>query len=278
MIVVPLIILAGLVYARGAGALRSGRVWRSLLFFLGLTAIVASLASPVDALAHQLFSAHMVQHMLLTVVGAPLLLLGQPVRPLLRGLPRGVRRWVIRPLARSPLLRTLLHLLRRPLITGALYVVGLYAWHVPTIYDAALMDPFLHSVEHAYFLLSALLFWSIVIDPEPFRSPLPYPVRIVFLVLSGAAQNTILGGLLSFSSRLLYPYYEGRPEAFGIDALTDQRFGGATMWVPGDLIFLAAASVCFFLFLDQEEREQNAREREVKVEKDLQTGPTRRGA
>ncbi len=269
MTVVLVVALGGLVYARGAGALRSGRIWRSLLFFLGLGAIVASLASPIDGFAHQLFSAHMLQHMLLTVVGAPLLLLGQPVRPLLRGLPRGLRRSIIRPLARSRSLRALLHVVRRPLITGALYVVGLYVWHVPAIYDAALRDPFLHSVEHAYFLTSALLFWSVVIDPEPVRSPLPYPVRVVFLVLSGAAQNTILGGLLSFSSRLLYPYYEGRPEAFGIDALTDQRFGGAMMWVPGDLIFLAAASVCFFLFLDQEEREQNARERAAKTERGL---------
>lgn len=254
-------VVAAFLYARGAGSSRrSWPAWRTALFFGGLAAILASQGSPIDSLAHQLFSVHMVQHMLLTVVAAPLLLLGQPVRPLLRGLPRPLRAAVVRPLARSRVVRTLGHLLRHPLLAGGLYVVGLYAWHVPTIYDAAFAEPALHVVQHAYFLGTALLFWSLVIDPEPFRSVLPYPLRIVYLLLSGAAQNTILGGLLSFSSRPLYSYYAGRPEALGIDGLTDQRFGGAAMWVPGDLIFLAAASLCFFRFLAQEEREQLVRE------------------
>lgn len=254
-----LVILAAALYARGARG-RSWPAWRSTLFFGGLAALVAALAPPIDPLAHELFSVHMAQHMLLTVVGAPLLLLGQPLRPLLRGLPRAVRRGVVRPLARSGALRGLLHLLRRPLVAAPLYVLGLYLWHVPSIYDVAVADQALHDLEHAYFVGSALVFWSVVIDPEPFRSPLPYPLRIVFLLLSGAAQNTILGGLLAFSSRALYPHYAGRPEALGFDGLTDQRLGGAAMWVAGDLIFLAAASLCFFLFLAQEEREQTARE------------------
>ena len=253
------VVLAAFVYARGARS-RRWPAWRSALFFAGCAAVLASLASPIDSLAHELFSVHMVQHMLLTVVGAPLLWLGQPVRPLLRGLPRAVRSGVVRPLARSRWLRLAGRALRHPLVAAVLYVAGLYAWHVPRLYDAALAEPLLHSVEHLYFLGSALLFWSLIIDPEPFRSALPYPLRIVYLLLSGALQNTILGGLLSFSSRPLYPYYAGRPEALGIDGLTDQRFGGAAMWVPGDLIFLAAASLCFFLFLAQEEREQLRRE------------------
>ena len=262
-LLVALILLAAAVYARGTRGHplhRPWPAWRTALFLLGLGAILAALVSPLDELAHELFSAHMAQHMLLTVVGAPLVLLGQPVRPLLRGLPRAVRRGVVRPLARSGVLRGLLHLARRPLVAAPLYVLLLYAWHVPTIYEAAVADQALHDLEHASFLLSALLFWSLVIDPEPFRSPLPYPLRILFLLLSGAAQNTILGGLLAFSSRALYPHYVGRPEALGFDALTDQRLGGAAMWVAGDLIFLAAASLCFFLFLAQEEREQLARE------------------
>ena len=96
----------------------------------------------------------------------------------------------------------------------------------------------------------------------PFRGTLPYAARIFFLLLAGAGQNTILGGLLSFSTRLLYRSYEhGQPERYGLDAITDQRIGGAVMWVPGDFIFLGAASVAFFMWLAQEEREQLARER-----------------
>jgi len=204
----------------------------------------------------------MVQHMLLVAVAAPLLLLGAPVRPLLRGLPLAVRSRVVRPLARSALVRGAMHLLRRPLVAGAVYVVGLYAWHVPAFYDAALDDPLVHVVEHLWFLATALLFWSVVIDPVPFRGTLPYAARIFFLLLAGAGQNTILGGLLSFSTRLLYRSYEhGQPERYGLDAITDQRIGGAVMWVPGDFIFLGAASVAFFMWLAQEEREQFARER-----------------
>lgn len=202
----------------------------------------------------------MVQHMLLLAVAAPLLLLGAPARPLLRGMPRSWRRTVVRPIARSGPVRGALHLLRRPLVAGALYVGGLYAWHIPTLYDAALRDEGVHVAEHSWFLVTALLFWSCVIDPEPFRATLPYPARIPFLLLAGAGQNTILGGLLAFSTRLLYTGYEGRPERYGFDAVTDQRVGGAIMWVPGDLIFLAAASGAFFLWLAEEERQQLRRE------------------
>ncbi len=202
----------------------------------------------------------MAQHMLLIVVAAPLLLLGAPVRPLLRGTPRAWRTGLVRPIARSRVVRGALHLLRRPLVAGALYVGGLYAWHVPAFYDAALLDARVHVAEHLWFIATALLFWSCVVDPEPFHATLPYPARIPYLLLAGAAQNTILGGLLSFSSRVLYRAYLGRPELHGIDALTDQRVGGALMWVPGDLIFLGAASGAFFLWLAEEEREQLRRE------------------
>ncbi len=204
---------------------------------------------------------HMVQHMLLIAAAAPLLMLGGPVRPLLLGLPRAVRRGVVRPLAAGRALPAVARVLTHPLVAVALYVGGAYLWHWPALYDAAVESEPLHIAEHAYFLLTALLFWSVVIDPEPFRSRLPYPVRIVYLLLTGAALNTLLGGLLSFSTRLLYPHYLDRTARYGLDALTDQRVGGAIMWVFGDLVFLIAVSACFFIWLETEERDQRARER-----------------
>jgi cytochrome c oxidase assembly factor CtaG len=236
-------------------------VWRTGLFFLGLAAVLGALGPPIDELATQLFSVHMVQHMLLTVAAAPLLLLGAPIRPLLRGLPRIVRAAIVRPLARARPIRALVHLLRHPLIAGALYVGGLYAWHVPALYDAALADDRIHLAEHAWFFTSALLFWSVVIDPAPFRGTLGFAARLPYLLVAGAAQNTVLGGLLSFSTRLLYGAYARTPERFGLDPVTDQRIGGAVMWVIGDLVFLAAASVSFFLWLAEEEEMQRRRER-----------------
>ncbi|MEK7859922.1 MAG: cytochrome c oxidase assembly protein [Chloroflexota bacterium] len=252
--------MAAAVYLRGTRRRRPWPLWRTAAFLLGLAAIGAALLGPIADLAHDLFSVHMVQHMLLMTVAAPLLLVGAPVRPLLRGLPIAVRLGVVRPVVRVVALRRLVHLLRHPLVAGALYVGGLYAWHVPALYDLALQDELLHISEHSWFLVTALIFWSVVIDPEPFRATLPYAARIVYLLLAGAGQNTILGGLLAFSTRLLYRSYEGRPERYGLDAVTDQRVGGAIMWVPGDLIFFAAASLAFFHWLAAEEREQLARE------------------
>jgi cytochrome c oxidase assembly factor CtaG len=248
------------VYLRGARARRGWAWWRTGLFLLGLVSLIAALASPIDAIALQLFSVHMVQHMLLLVVTPPLLLAGAPVRPLLRGLPLAVRRTLVRALARNTAFRELVHLLRRPLVAAALYVVGLYAWHVPALYDAAVVNPTIHVVEHSWFLLTALLFWSVVIDPVPFRATLPYAARIPFLLLVGAAQNTILGGLLAFSDRPYYAPYLTTTAAYGLDPASDQRLGGAIMWVPGDLIFLAAASLAFFLWLQSEEQAQRLRE------------------
>ena len=229
-------------------------------FLAGLGAIEVALVSPIDALADELFSVHMVQHMLLMVVAAPLLQLGAPVRPLLLGLPRSLRRALVRPLAGARAVRWAFHGLRLPLVAAALYVGGLYVWHIPRIYDAALELPALHLAEHLWYLGAGLLFWSVVIDPVPLRATLPYAARIPFLLLVGAAQNTILGGLLAFSIRPFYAHYIGRAAAFGLDPVTDQRLGGTIMWVPGDFIFLAAASLAFFHWLASEEQAQRLRE------------------
>jgi len=249
------------VYARGFRTTRLALpAWRMAAFFAGLGAILTALVSPVDALAEQLFSVHMVQHMLLTVVAAPLIQLGTPVRPLLLGLPRAFRRFVVRPVAGARPVHWAFHGLRLPLVAAALYVGGLYVWHIPRVYDAAVESTGLHLTEHLWFLGSALLFWSVVIDPVPLRATLPYAARIPYLLLVGAAQNTILGGLLAFSTRLFYSHYTGRSAAYGLESVTDQRLGGAIMWVPGDLIFLAAASLAFFHWIALEERTQRLRE------------------
>ncbi len=251
----------GGIYARGVRLQRRAWPWwRMALFFLGLAAFVLALASGIEVIAGDLFSVHMLQHMLLTIVAAPLLMLGAPVRPILRGLPAVVRARVVRPLAGNRVMRGLLHVLRHPLVAVGIYVGGLYLWHWPSLYDAAVENDALHALEHAHFFIGALLFWSVVIDPEPFKGTLPYAARIVYLLLAGAAQNTLLGGLLAFSSRVLYAHYGARAAVLGVDALTDQRVGGAIMWVPGDAIFLIAASGAFFLWLEVEEREQRRRE------------------
>jgi len=211
--------------------------------------------SGIELIATVSFSVHMLQHVLLTTIAPPLLLLGEPVRPLLRGLPDGVRAGVVRPLARSRVVRGALHFLRHPLVAGVLFIGGVYLWHWPALYDAAVENGALHVLEHAHFFVAALLFWSVVIDPVPFRGTLPYAARIIYLLIAGAAQNTLLGGILSFSTRALYPHYASQA-----DPLTDQRIGGALMWVLGDAVFLLGVSLAFFRWLEDEEETQRRRE------------------
>ncbi len=235
--------------------------WRTGVFFLGIVTLLLALVPALEALAADLFSVHMLQHVLLTTIAPPLLFIGEPVRPLLLGLPDVVRARVVRPLARNGSVRGLVHLLRHPLVAVVLFVGGVYIWHWPAFYDAAVEDARIHVLEHAHFFGAGMLFWSVVIDPVPLRATLPYAARIPFLLLVGAAQNTILGGLLAFSTRLFYSHYTGRSAAFGLESVTDQRLGGAIMWVPGDLIFLAAASLAFFHWIALEEKTQRLRER-----------------
>jgi len=235
--------------------------WRTGVFFLGIATLLFALVPALDDLAADLFSIHMVQHMLLTAIAPPLLFIGEPVRPVLLGLPDLVRTRVVRPLARIGPVRTLFHVLRHPLVAVLLFVGGVYLWHWPPLYDAAVEDARLHVLEHAHFFVGAMLFWSVVIDPVPFRGTLPYAARIVYLLLAGAAQNTLLGGILSFSTRALYPHYTDRTVRYGLDALTDQRIGGALMWVIGDAVFLLGVSLAFFRWLAHEEETQRRRER-----------------
>jgi putative membrane protein len=231
------------------------------VFFLGIATVLFALVPALEVLAADLFSVHMLQHVLLTTIAPPLLFIGEPVRPLLLGLPDVVRARVVRPLARNGPLRAVVHGLRHPLVAVLLFVGGVYLWHWPALYDAAVEDARVHVLEHAHFFGSAMLFWSVVIDPVPFRGTLSYAARIIYLLLAGAAQNTVLGGILSFSTRLIYPHYADRTAQYGIDALTDQRIGGALMWVVGDAVFLLGVSLAFFRWLAHEEETQRRRER-----------------
>lgn len=131
----------------------------------------------------------------------------------------------------------------------------------PALYDLALRSEAAHELQHGWYVVSSLLLWSVVIDPAPFQATLPPAARIPFLVIVGAAQNTILGGILVFSSRLLYRAYETSPLRYGIQPMTDQQAGGAIMWTMGSLIFFVAASAAFFRWLAVEERESSTRAR-----------------
>ncbi len=210
---------------------------RAAAFLAGLAVVVLALCSPLDALGHHLLQAHMIQHLLLMLVAPPLLWLGAPVAPLLLGLPRPARRVVAVGLARDPRggRRAPSRTLASP---GWRSSSPSGSGTCPALYDIALRSDGWHHVEHACFFLTALVFWRPVILAWPARSAWPRWAMIVYLVLA-ETQNTLLSAILTFSDRVIYPFYaagSGRPS--GVSALEDQALAGVIMWVPGSLAFL----------------------------------------
>jgi cytochrome c oxidase assembly factor CtaG len=240
--------LAGLVmtaatYARGwwrlsqRTSLRVG-AGRLAAFLGGLALIAVALASPLDALAEQRLSAHMVQHQLLMMLAPPLLWLGAPIVPMLLGLPRLIRRPVAVALA-SRLGRTIAHVIAHPAFGWMSFTLAFWTWHAPPLYELALGSHAWHHVEHACFFASAMLFWRPVILAWPGRSLWPRWTMIPYLVLADL-ENTILAAILTFSDRVIYPTYAIVPTG-SPSALDDQATAGVIMWVPGSLVFLVAA-------------------------------------
>ena len=237
-----IVILLGAVYLRGfIGTSRTMPsrfpAWRAIAFLGGELVALLAIFSPLDALGGYLLSAHMVQHFLLLVVVPPLILLGSPAIPLLRGLPASVRNDWVGPFLASRVVRRIGHFLVHPVTGWTSMVAATWIWHVPKLYELALVDPAWHEFEHAVFLTTGILFWFPVIQPWPSRSVWPRWAMIPYLLLADL-QNTIFSAFFAFSPRVIYPVYEQVTPALGIDPMNDQAFAGGFMWVPGSIAFL----------------------------------------
>jgi putative membrane protein len=253
-VLVPILTLA-VVYAmrfRTARAEAGGRgtsPLRAAAFAAGLLVLVAAVATPLDGLGDDyLFSAHMLQHVLLGDVAPLLLLLGLTrviMRPATRRLQRVER--ALGPFA-------------HPLTGLVLWLGVMYLWHIPAMYEAALSSPLVHLVEHTSFFLAGLAVWWPLIQPVPMRSRLTgmWPVAYIGAAKFGLAA---LGLYLTWSSGVLYDTYAGAPRIWGISAQTDQNAGGAIMMVEQSLTFVIALVVLFSLALTKSETEQRRRER-----------------
>jgi len=240
-LVVPLLATAA-IYLRGWFLLRRRGAAqfdarRLALFLAGLAAIYLALGSPIDALAGFLLQLHMVQHLLLIVVAAPLIWLAAPQLPLLVGLPVALREVWIEPLLRASWLRAALARITQPTAAWTLHVAALWLWHIPRLYEAALASTAWHYVEHACFFGTALVFWWPVLLPYPSRAAEGRWYVLPYLFLAGV-QGTVLSAILTFSDRVLYPHYNLVPRLWGVSALNDQALAGAIMWIPGSLAYL----------------------------------------
>ena len=235
------LLLAASLYA--AGLLRSrrrpGRTLRTGCFAGALAALAVALVSPLDALSGALASAHMVQHLLLTLVAAPLLALSDAGTMLVRGSPQPVRRATGRWRRRLRLRRRDTPLLRHPVVAWLLYVGTLWFWHGAVPYDAALRYEPVHVLSHTTYLLTGVLFWRVLVESGGRTGSAPGVG--VLLAFGAAMQSVFLAALLTFAQSSWYSGYADTTRPWGMEPLVDQQLAGAIMWLPGGLIYLATA-------------------------------------
>jgi cytochrome c oxidase assembly factor CtaG len=222
------------------GACRRG-AWRVAAFVLGLASVAGALVGPMDELADGSFAWHMVEHMILILVSAPLLAAGAAGVPLLLALPRSWRPPVTRmrhAFVTSPPLRPL----RLPVTAFLVQVGTLGLWHLPALYDAALRSEPVHVTEHLTLLLSSCWFWWFLLAPTRLRLVGGVAVLYVFI---DAAPGTLLGALLTLAQHPLYPFQAAQVQAARGNPLTDQQLAGLAMWVPAGVVYLLAALALF---------------------------------
>ncbi len=228
---------------------------RPAAFLLGLAAIAVALQSGIERWDTTLFSVHMVQHLVLIFVAAPLLVLGAPITLVLRVATPGVRRRWILPVLSSRVVRIVGH----PLVAWLAFVAVMWGSHLSPLFDAALEDPLLHDLEHVLYLVTAVLFfWPVVgRDPGPYR--LGHPTRLFYLFLQ-MPLNSFLGVVILFSTQPLYAHYATTGRTWGPTPLDDQQLAGAIMWGGGDAGFILAILLVIAAWMRFEESRTARRE------------------
>src|SRR6266487_576586 len=236
------------------------RVKRSqvVYFLLSVFLIFLALVSPLDELGDSyLFSAHMVQHLFLTIIGPPLLLLGTP-------------EWLVKPALRNKVIFNIAQVLTYPAVAFVLYNVDFWLWHAPPLYNATLENQYIHILEHLTFIIFGLLYWWPIFSPSKELPRLSIGGQILYLFLSGMP-SVLLGAGLTFTPPLYAPYIAA-PRIWGISAATDQQRGGLIMWIPVSILCIVIMSVLFIHWMLQQEAEQQARELEAYEKQETEDG------
>ena len=244
-IVVPLAISA-LLYALGSRRERVLTPRQKTCFWAGWAMLAVALISPLHPLGEELFSAHMIQHEILMLAAAPLLVLSRPLVTFLWGMPLEWRRaaghW-----AKQNYVRNSWNVLTDPLTAWWMHATAIWLWHVPFLFQLTLESELAHTAQHLSFFLSALLFWWALFYAH---GRMAYGAA-VFYVFTTAVHTSILGALLTFAPHLWYPLYSTTTQRWGLTPLEDQQLGGLVMWVPAGLVYLAAGLWLFAAWLKE---------------------------
>lgn len=256
-ITIGLLVLSAVLYARGVGALwaRAGtgqgiHVWEATAFGLGLLSLGVALLSPLAWLSTLLFSAHMTQHETLMLVSAPLLVFGRPLLAVLWAFSHDGREriggWTRRD-GVSSAWRTL----TAPASVFFAHALALWVWHVPALYEAALLDEGIHALQHLSLLITAALFWWGMVHGRYGR--IGYGAAVLYVFLT-AVHSSVLGALLTVAPHVWYPSYSSAGVQWNVDALVDQQLAGLLMWVPSGVIFIVFGLAVLAAWLGESER------------------------
>ena len=237
----------------GGNHWRAGASWRPIAYLSGLLILGITLMSPIDVLSSQLFTMHMIQHVLLVMIIPPLILLANPMPFSLWGLPKEARMTVGGWFSSGSRLRRVLKSLTGAGFVWLAFVIVIWGWHDPNAYNLALENSLVHDLEHITFILVAMLFWWHIIGAGPrIHRSLSPAARIAF-TLSAIPPIMIAGVAIAFAVEPIYPYYDAVPRLWGLSTLQDQRIAGIIMWVPGSMMYMIAALILVARWLQKEE-------------------------
>jgi putative membrane protein len=221
---------------------------QKISFWAGWLSLLLALVSPLHPLGEVLFSAHMVQHEILMLISAPLLVLSRPLVTFLWALPMSWRkalgRWSKRKIASHSW-----SFLTDPFTAWLVHALAIWLWHIPQLFQLTLRSDLAHTAQHLSFFLSGLLFWWAVFYASGRKA---YGAAFLY-VFTTAVHTGILGALLTFSPHIWYPAYRSTTQAWGVTPLEDQQIGGLIMWVPASLVYLGAGLALFAGWLKESE-------------------------
>lgn len=252
--VLALLAVSGALYATGSRKLASRgarvRTVEKVAFWSGLAVLVSAVAPPLDAAAAEMFSAHMVQHELLMLVGAPLVIVGRPIVPWLWALPLPLRSGAGSGL-QSGALSLAWRWLTTPVVAWALHGAAVWVWHAPALYEAAVSHEGVHAFQHATFIGTAVLFWWGLVYGRYGRAAYGASVLYVFTTM---VHTGVLGAMFALSESPFYAIYRDRAAAAGIDAAADQQLAGLYMWIPAGVVLTLCGLALLVAWLSEAER------------------------